>query len=153
MFLTEDVVLVSTNYRLGALGFLAFTDPKVDAPGNNGLKDQVAALEWVQENITQFGGDPNNVTIVGESAGSASVHYLCLSDVSRSLFNRAILQSGVAHAEWACTKAQPEILAEVVGYTGDKNDQKAIYEFLVNAPLDSIFEVQENVQGHKVSIE
>lgn len=77
-FLDEDVVFVSLNYRLGIFGFLSTDD--LASPGNNGLKDQVLALNWVQQNIQYFGGNPNNVTIFGQSAGSASVSYLLQSN-------------------------------------------------------------------------
>lgn len=68
------------------VGFLSLEDEL--APGNQGLKDQVLALKWVQENIASFGGDPNNVTIFGESAGGASVHYLCLSPLAKGISNK-----------------------------------------------------------------
>nr|AHJ81345.1 carboxylesterase [Locusta migratoria] len=97
--LNHDVVLVTINYRLGPLGFLSTEDAA--APGNFGLKDQTAALRWVRENIAAFGGDPSSVTIFGESAGGASVHYHMLSPLSRGLFHRAISQSGVSLCSWA----------------------------------------------------
>jgi para-nitrobenzyl esterase len=93
----KGVVLVSINYRLGALGFLAHpvltTESPHNASGNYGILDQIAALEWVQRNIAQFGGDPANVTIFGESAGGANVCHLTVSPLARSLFQRAILES------------------------------------------------------------
>ncbi len=92
-----DVVVVTINYRLGALGFLAhpdLLDEETGSSGNWGLLDQVAALQWVQANITSFGGDPTNVTIFGESAGSMSVSCLVGSPSAQGLFRRAIAQSG-----------------------------------------------------------
>ncbi|KAJ9587060.1 hypothetical protein L9F63_019348, partial [Diploptera punctata] len=97
--LDKDIVLVTINYRLGALGFLSTGDSV--CPGNNGLKDQVAALRWVRNNIAAFGGNPNSVTIFGESAGGSSVHYHMLSPLSRGLFHRSISQSGTALLNWA----------------------------------------------------
>ncbi|XP_069696459.1 esterase FE4-like isoform X2 [Periplaneta americana] len=97
--LDKDVVLVSVNYRLGAFGFLSTGDAA--CPGNNGLKDLVAALRWVQDNIAAFGGNPGSVTIFGHSAGAVNVHFLMLSPVSNGLFHRAISQSGTALAPWA----------------------------------------------------
>ncbi|KAG8034167.1 hypothetical protein G9C98_001251 [Cotesia typhae] len=98
-FMTKDIILVTINYRLGMLGFLNLDDE--EATGNQGLKDQVMALKWVKQNIKKFGGDPNKVTIFGESAGGASVHYLTISPLAEGLFQKAIIQSGVASNPWA----------------------------------------------------
>nr|CAD7441504.1 unnamed protein product [Timema bartmani] len=87
-----DVVLVTLNYRLDALGFLSTGDSVVS--GNNGLKDQVAALKWIQEEVVKFGGDPDRVTIFGGSAGAASVLLHMLSPMSGGLFHGVIAQSG-----------------------------------------------------------
>ncbi|XP_022903448.2 esterase FE4-like isoform X1 [Onthophagus taurus] len=92
--LDQDIVLVVPNYRLQTLGFLA-TGSK-EAPGNNGLKDQVQVLRWVQQNIASFSGDPNNVTICGYSAGGMSVTLHMVSPMSRGLFHKAISMSGTA---------------------------------------------------------
>ena len=94
-FAQKDVVLVSINYRLGALGFLADSrlTEESGVSGNYGLMDQIAALEWVQRNIAAFGGDPGNVTIFGESAGGTSVYALLATPRSKGLFHRAISQS------------------------------------------------------------
>ncbi|XP_076754354.1 carboxylic ester hydrolase [Xylocopa sonorina] len=100
--LDHDVVLVTINYRLGPLGFLSTEDTV--CPGNNGLKDQVLSIQWVHENIVAFGGDPNRVTIFGESAGGASVHYHMMSNLSKGYFHRAISQSGSSHSLWTLTR-------------------------------------------------
>ncbi|XP_027751936.1 cholinesterase [Empidonax traillii] len=100
----ERVVVVSMNYRVAAFGFLALPGNQ-EAPGNAGLFDQRLALQWVQENIAAFGGNPKSVTIFGESAGSASVNYHILSPKSHPLFTRAIMQSGSANAPWAAVTA------------------------------------------------
>ena len=95
-----DVVVVTINYRLGALGFLNLnevTKGKIPATGNEGLLDQVSALEWVRDNISRFGGNPDNVTIFGESAGAMSIGTLLAMPGARGLFRRAILESGAAH--------------------------------------------------------
>jgi len=96
----KGVVLVSLNYRVFKFGFLAHPDLTVESPtgssGNYGLMDQIAALQWVQRNIHAFGGDPRNVTIFGQSAGSHSVNYLMASPLARGLFARAIGQSCAA---------------------------------------------------------
>ena len=96
---TKGVVLVTINYRLGVFGFLATSDLGKEADGaagNYGLMDMVAALEWVKENIKQFGGDPDNVTIFGESAGSFAVCTLMASPMAKGLFHKAIGESGGA---------------------------------------------------------
>ena len=91
--------MVSINYRLGLLGFLSFANEKL--PGNMGLLDQVMALEWVQRNIKEFGGNPSRVTIMGESAGSWSVFYHMMSPRSTNLFHQVIGQSGsVVSPRW-----------------------------------------------------
>ncbi|XP_050695279.1 cholinesterase 1-like isoform X2 [Eriocheir sinensis] len=90
----KDVVVVSMNYRLGALAFLSTGDDVL--PGNLGLKDQNLALRWVHNNIRDLGGDPHQVTIFGVSAGGISVHLHVLSPRSAGLFHRAIIQSGTA---------------------------------------------------------
>ncbi|XP_002808379.2 cholinesterase isoform X1 [Macaca mulatta] len=98
----ERVIVVSMNYRVGALGFLALPG-NPEAPGNMGLFDQQLALQWVQKNIAAFGGNPKSVTLFGESAGAASVSLHLLSPGSHPLFTRAILQSGSSNAPWAVT--------------------------------------------------
>jgi len=98
-FLEHDVVLVTGNYRLGALGFLSTEDK--ECSGNFGFKDQVMMLKWVRTNIDKFGGDSNSVTIFGESAGGASVNYHMISPMSKGLFDRAISQSGTIMNTWS----------------------------------------------------
>jgi para-nitrobenzyl esterase len=97
-FAKSGVVLVSFNYRLGNFGFFAHPALSAEQPGallgNYGLMDQIAALEWVKRNIAAFGGDPDNVTVFGESAGGISIHYLMSSPVATGLFNKAIIESG-----------------------------------------------------------
>ncbi|MCV9387366.1 carboxylesterase/lipase family protein [Reichenbachiella ulvae] len=94
----EGVVVVAIAYRVGILGFLAHPVLSAESPngvsGNYGIQDQIAGLQWVQNNIEAFGGDPKNVTIFGESAGGISVSMLCASPLAEGLFHRAISQSG-----------------------------------------------------------
>ncbi|XP_037885698.1 venom carboxylesterase-6 [Glossina fuscipes] len=97
--LDYDIILVSANFRLGALGFLS--TETVHCPGNYGLKDQQEILKWIQVNIQAFGGNPNSVTIFGESAGGASVTYHMLSSKSQGLFHKGIAQSGTYFNPWA----------------------------------------------------
>ena len=95
---SKDVVLVTINYRLGIFGFM--THPELSAEssnkvsGNYGILDQIQSLKWVKENIAQFGGDPDNVTIFGQSAGAGSVRTLAESPLARGLFHKAVIMSG-----------------------------------------------------------
>ena len=94
-----DMVVVTLNYRLGALGFVhldGVAGPRFAESVNLGVRDQIAALEWVRENIERFGGDPDNVTVCGQSAGAMSIGALLGSPRARGLFRRAVLQSGAA---------------------------------------------------------
>jgi para-nitrobenzyl esterase len=94
----KDVVFVSINYRVGVFGFLAHPELSKEAPyhssGNYGLLDMVAALQWVRDNIESFGGDPNKVTIAGQSAGAFAVNFLCASPLTKGLIHGAIAESG-----------------------------------------------------------
>ncbi|MFB6841228.1 carboxylesterase/lipase family protein [Streptomyces sp. NPDC056361] len=92
-FARDGVVSVTLNYRLGADGFLHLPD----RPDNRGLLDQIAALHWVRDNIASFGGDPDRVTVFGESAGAMSIGTLLTTEAARGLFHRAVLQSGACH--------------------------------------------------------
>jgi len=94
----KDVVLVTINYRLGIFGFMTHPllaeESENNVSGNYGLLDQIAALKWIKDNITQFGGDPDNITIFGQSAGAGSVQNLVTSPLSKGLVSKAIIQSG-----------------------------------------------------------
>ena len=97
-FAKQGVVLVAANYRVGRFGFFAFPALSRERPdetkGNYAYMDQIAALQWIKRNIAAFGGDPNNVTIFGFSAGGVSVHSLLASPMARGLFHKAIAESG-----------------------------------------------------------
>lgn len=115
-----DVIVVSVNYRLGALGFLAHPafDAGADRSGNFGLQDQQAALRWVRRNAAAFGGDPHNVTLFGQSAGSFSSCAHLVSPASAGLFDKVIMQSGPCTSGWtpATTSApRPRTVAEQEG--------------------------------------
>jgi carboxylesterase type B len=112
-FARDGIVCMTINYRVGADGFLALDDGNT----NRGVLDQITALEWVQDNIAAFGGDPDNVTIVGESAGAMSVGTLLAMPRAEGLFRRAILESGGAHQVIAAEDARrvARILADALG--------------------------------------
>ncbi|XP_059342657.1 bile salt-activated lipase-like [Ammospiza nelsoni] len=107
-----NVIVVTINYRVGPLGFLSTGDENL--PGNYGLKDQHMAIAWVKRNIKAFGGDPDNITIFGESAGAASVSLQTLSPKNKGLFKRAISQSGVGLCNWAIQR-DPLLWAKKLG--------------------------------------
>ncbi|XP_066909382.1 juvenile hormone esterase [Halyomorpha halys] len=97
-FMDEDVVFVAPNYRLGTFGFLSLEDNVM--PGNMGLKDQALALEWVHNEISAFGGDPNMITVIGESAGGASSNLICEAPRTNGLIKGCVSQSGNGWAAW-----------------------------------------------------
>ncbi len=122
-----DVVVVTINYRLGPLGFLKLdelTGGRIPSTGSEGMQDQVRALEWVRDNIAAFGGDPDNVTIFGESAGGMSVGTLLGMPSARGLFHKAIPQSGACNT--ANTPAQAGRVAEKVGELAGTRDADAL---------------------------
>ncbi|XP_046752297.1 juvenile hormone esterase-like [Diprion similis] len=123
--LDKDVILVTLNYRLGIFAYLS-TGDKV-ASGNWAVKDQVLALKWVQSNIKYFCGDPDQVTLFGQSAGAASVHLLTMLNVTIGLFHRYITESGSALAAWAYRPSGPYAdqafdLGEYVGCSNTSTD-------------------------------
>ncbi|XP_028900769.1 esterase B1 isoform X1 [Zeugodacus cucurbitae] len=132
-FMHKDIVLVTIAYRLGPFGFLCLDDPNVKVPGNAGIKDQILALRWVKENIATFGGDTNNITVFGESAGGASTHICLLSEQSKGLVNKGIVMSGSALCSWANVqnKRWAYRLAKALGYHGGDIDTD-VYEYLLN---------------------
>merc|ERR1712110_1284457 len=111
--LERDMVLVAIQYRVGPLGFMCLPDDEL--AGNMGLLDQQLALQWVHEHIAHFGGDPDKITIMGESAGSASVTYHMLSPVSMQYFSQAIAESGSALSSWAFDATPEKHATEIAG--------------------------------------
>ncbi|EFA06759.1 esterase B1 [Tribolium castaneum] len=142
--ITEDVVIVSVSYRLGVLGFLSLEDPTLEIPGNAGLKDMVLALQWVQNNIQNFCGDPNNVTIFGESAGSVAVHYLYLSPKTKGLFHKAICQSGCALNTWGEGSTNGLIIAKHLGY--NETNERKILEYLKTLSPQKLIKAQHRFE-------
>lgn len=124
--LQKDVILVTIQYRLGVLGFLSTGDHV--CPGNQGLKDQALALKWVHDNIHAFGGNRDKVTILGQSAGSASVHLHMLSHSSRPYFQRAVSMSGTALNYWSHydqiqTRNLTNVFADLAGCPNEDSEK------------------------------
>lgn len=122
IFLDQDVVYVNLNYRLGPLGFLSTEDELV--PGNNGIRDQIRALEWIKENIEYFGGNPESVTIMGMSAGGASVQTHYLSKQSEGLFSKGISQSGTVLNPWVIMEEPLKKSQTVASHVGCPTENK-----------------------------
>jgi para-nitrobenzyl esterase len=122
----HGVVLVTLNYRLGAMGFFSHPELTAESPhhssGNYGLLDQLAALNWVKQNIARFGGDPDNVTLFGESAGAIDAARLMTSPLAAGLFKRVISESGPAF-ELGQTLSQAEAFGSAVGASAPDNAQ------------------------------
>lgn len=148
----HDIVVVTVNYRLGALGFLHLEDvggSEFAGSGNLGILDQVAALEWVRDNIEGFGGDANNVTAFGESAGAMSVGTLLGTPAAKGLFSKAIPQSGAAHhakARDAADATARELLAEL-GIDATPAGAARLREL----PAEAIIEAQAAVVARNLS--
>ncbi|KAI9527545.1 hypothetical protein NQZ68_029646 [Dissostichus eleginoides] len=117
-----NIIVVSIGYRVGSLGFLSTGEPEL--AGNYGLWDQQAAITWVHRNIRKFGGDPDNITIFGESAGGASVSLQTLSPHNKGLFKRAIAQSGVALSPWTINKNPRQYAVEVALAVNCSTDER-----------------------------
>ena len=135
-----DVVVVTVNYRLGALGFLQLVDVAPDGrfASNPGLRDQVAALEWVRDNIAAFGGDPDRVTVFGESAGGMSVGALLGTPAANGLFHAAIAQSGAAHN--ISSRDSAERVAET--FLRELGIERSEVDRLFDVPDDALLKAQ-----------
>lgn len=148
-FMRKSVVLVTISYRLGALGFLSVDDKRYDIRGNAGLKDQSLGIRWVRDHIDAFGGDPQNITLFGGSAGGASVHYHMISDFSKGLFQKAIIQSGNAFSPWAQQpkKDLPAMLATRLGWNNE-GGVNAMMAVILEADANSIV-MNQNLTDHE----
>lgn len=172
----QDVIVITANYRLGAIGFLAHPELSKEADykssGNYGLLDMIAALQWIQENIESFGGDPNNVTIFGHSSGAISISVLIASPLATGLFNKAIAQSGglfepIELDEGFSLSAREqagERFATRAGVTSLKDLRNIAAEDIIKVPVNtsiiidgyvlkqSPFDAYKNKEYNKVSI-
>ncbi|XP_043655443.1 esterase B1 [Drosophila teissieri] len=138
--MSKDVVYVLFNYRLCSLGFLSMPSCELDVPGNAGLHDQLLALQWVSQHIRNFNGDPQNITLFGESAGAASVHFMMCLPQAKGLFHKAIMMSGSMLSPWVNAPERDNIfcrLATSAGYQGPA-EEVSILEFLRNVNAEKL---------------
>jgi carboxylesterase type B len=131
----RDIIAISFNYRVGALGFACLGTEEI--PGNAGLKDQLAALKWINKNIKKFGGDPNKITLAGFSVGATMAELHAISKHTDGLFNKLILDSGSALAPFAVNRdpvSTAKNIALSMGYNGT-GDVKELTKFYLEAPI------------------
>lgn len=127
----QGIIVVTINYRLGPYGFMCLDDPS--APGNQGLKDQYAALRWIRKNIGAFGGNPYNVTIGGQGAGASSVLLHLYSDKEK-LFNKAIVESGTPQSEGMFVNGDADAALKLSEHLGlNTTDTQEALTFLINS--------------------
>lgn len=143
ILLDEDIVLVTIQYRLGPFGFLALDHPEYS--GNQGLKDQLLALEWVNRNIHNFGGTKSQITLWGHSAGASAVNFHVLSPQAKGLFQRAILAGGAVYNQFAYLSNREEQtivlrnkLSELLEISRDDVDNEKIINWISNAKTENI---------------
>ena len=144
----KGIVFVSVNYRVGPFGFFAHPDLTKEsgrnASGNYGIMDQIAGLQWVQKNIAQFGGDPGNVTVAGQSAGSFSVNYLVASPLAKGLFQKAIGESG---AGFSNTMMATLAKGEEGGLAAAKSLNASSIAELRKIPAEDILKKGQGIRG------
>ncbi|XP_068753901.1 pyrethroid hydrolase Ces2e-like [Montipora capricornis] len=145
----NDVIVVTIIYRLGVLGF--FNVPGTDVKGNYGMLDQVLALKWIQANIENFVGDPNRVTIFGESAGAMSVSLHLISPMSKGLFNKAIMQSGASSTPACCGKVTDTKQLKLFSIAVSCSEQPSLTECVARVPSEDILSAQNDLSFIKYS--
>ena len=146
----KGVVSVTINYRLGPMGFLCLPELKEEAghTGNYGLFDQIAAIEWVRNNISAFGGDGEKITIMGQSAGAMSVQHLCQSDFTNGLFRSAVMSSGVGMGKFmtGTPEKKYDFWKDVMNNCG----ASTIEEFRT-VPAETLFKEWKKIKGSAMS--
>ncbi|KAG9353926.1 hypothetical protein JZ751_012050 [Albula glossodonta] len=140
-----NVIVVTLGYRVGTLGFLSSGD--ASGPGNYGLWDQHAGIAWVHRNIKAFGGDPDNITVFGESAGAASVNFQIISPKNKGLIRRGISQSGVALSPWAVNRNPRALAEEVAVKVGCPTDEKMMPCLKITDPVALTLAGSLNLHG------
>lgn len=151
----KEVILVTINYRLGVWGFLChplLINDKDGSCGNYGLWDQIAALDWIRENIAAFGGDPENITLFGQSAGAVSLQILALSPLTRGKYKKMILQSGGGYKsgilEYRTAEqsySDGEEFFQILGINGGADNKEKILQKLHTMPSKVLMDAAEKV--------
>lgn len=144
----SDVVLVIFNHRIGPLGFANFHDKSLNIPGNVSMKDQQMAMRFVRDNISNFGGDPDNITLMGHSSGANCVALHCIAESSKGLFHKAVVMAGSAlgresdslQLNW--TKR----LAEKLGFGGNLENDKEVLNFLNRVDVIEMVEAADAIK-------
>ncbi|CAH2094933.1 unnamed protein product [Euphydryas editha] len=145
----KDVIVITFNYRLNVFGFLSLNSSSI--PGNNGLRDVVTLLQWVQVNAKSFGGDPNNVTLAGQSAGASIAHLISMSKAADGLFQRVILMSGTGLPNFfTSSPAYAELVANsFLSNLGiNATDPEDIHRQLIATPIEDIMESNKLLQEY-----
>lgn len=144
----HGVILITINFRLEVLGFLCLNTKEV--PGNASMKDQVAALRWIQQNIAKFGGDPDNVTVMGQSAGGVSSALFMVSPLAKNLFKRVIIMSGSPFVDWIIPYESSRKAFELGKQLGkDTNDPNELLEFLQTRPAAQLVDTNPSISGYE----
>ncbi|XP_022250885.1 neuroligin-3-like [Limulus polyphemus] len=144
---TADVIFITLNFRLGIFGFLPALEEATR--GNYGLMDQVAALHWIRENVSVFGGDVSNVTIIGHGHGAAFVNLLMISPMAEGLFHRCVMHSGSALSPWAIAREAPKFTRQLASKLKCPNESNVIMiDCLRNRPMKQILNVQLDVPDY-----
>lgn len=149
----RDVILVTVNYRLGLFGFMChpwLAEENNGHCGNYGVLDQLAALKWVKENIKAFGGNPDNVTLLGQSSGSLTSQTLMLSPLSKGLFNKCILQSGAGYDNGFCKNRKQEEYYDIGEKAVKLGGVKSLTE-LREISADRLLEISNELIGYACS--
>lgn len=151
----RGVILVTLNYRLGLFGFMChplLAEENNGSCGNYGIFDQIAALKWIKENIRAFGGNPDNITLFGQSAGSLTAQTLLLSPLTKGLFHKCIFQSGAGYENGFCKNYTQEEFYDIGEKAFELSGAKSLDE-LRSVPADKLLKISDELIGYACSID